>query len=62
MGQTKFRHDTSHIAVVSFQASERHEQIAWLKDFTVGLAVAVGAGTVFALAMSLCHAAWIVLS
>ncbi len=62
MGQTKYRHDTSRTAVVSFQASERHEQIAWLKDFAVGLAVAIGAGTVFALTMSLCHAVWTALS
>ncbi len=58
MGQSKFRSDTSQEPAVSFQTAERHEEVAWLRDFAVGLAVAIGAGTLFALATSLGQVAW----
>ncbi|MGN6096159.1 MAG: hypothetical protein ACTHP8_07970 [Bosea sp. (in: a-proteobacteria)] len=36
----------------------RQEQLNWLKDFAIGLAVAVGAGAAFSWAMALSQAAW----
>jgi hypothetical protein len=58
MDQGKFRRDTAKASAVSISAMHRREQIAWLRDFVIGLAVAIGAGAVFAAAMSVSQAAW----
>ena len=58
MGQNEFRRETGQLPPVSFPAMSRQEQLNWLKDFAIGLAVAVGAAAAFAWAMALSQAAW----
>lgn len=58
MGQKKFHCETGRTAPVPFPVADRREQIAWLKDFLVGLAIAASAGAAFAWVMSFSQAAW----
>lgn len=58
MGQNEFRSETGQASAVPNPAAERREQMNWLKDFTIGLALAAGAGVTFVWVMSLGHMAW----